>query len=88
MPQEAVVALILGIVRREMSVAPLLALDLTSLQAFVGGAVSLMYIPCLSVFAILVKEFNLKIAAIITVSTIVVALFIGGVINQIGQLFI
>ena len=88
MPQEAVVALILGIVRREMSVAPLLALDLTALQAFVGGAVSLMYIPCLSVFAILVKEFKLKIAAAVTVSTIVAALFIGGLINQIGRLFI
>jgi len=88
MPREAVVALILGIVRREMSVAPLLALDLTSLQAFVGGVVSLLYIPCLSVFAILVKEYKLKIAAFITVSTIVLALFIGGVINQIGQLFI
>jgi len=87
MPQEAVVALILGIVRREMSVAPLLALNLTSLQAFVGGAVSLMYIPCLSVFAILVKEFKLKIAALITVSTIVVALFIGGLINHAGRLF-
>jgi ferrous iron transport protein B len=88
MPQEAVVALILGIVRREMSVAPLLALDLSALQAFVGGVVSLLYIPCLSVFAILVKEYKLKVAAAITVSTIVAALFIGGVINQIGQLFI
>ena len=88
MPQEAVVALILGIVRREMSVAPLLALDLTALQAFVGGVVSLLYIPCLSVFAILVKEYKLKVAAAITVSTIVAALFIGGLINQIGQLFI
>jgi len=86
MPQDAVVALILGIVRREMSVAPLLALDLNALQAFVGGAVSLMYIPCLSVFAILVKEFKLKIAAFITVGSIIVALFLGGVINHIGQL--
>ena len=88
MPSEAVSALILGIVRREMSVVPLLALELTNLQAFVGGAVSLLYIPCLSVFAILVREFKLKIAAIVTVSTIVIALFVGGLINQIGQLFI
>ncbi|MCL2222157.1 MAG: ferrous iron transporter B [Oscillospiraceae bacterium] len=88
MPSEAVVALILGIVRREMSVAPLLALDLTTLQAFVGGIVSLLYIPCLSVFAILVKEFKLRIAAVITVSTIVIAIFVGGLVNQIAQLFI
>jgi len=88
MPSEAVVALILGIVRREMSVAPLLALDLTTLQAFIGGIVSLLYIPCLSVFAILVKEFKLRIAAVITVSTVVGAIFVGGLINQIAQLFI
>jgi ferrous iron transport protein B len=87
LPSEAVVALILGIVRREMSVAPLMLLDLTPLQAFVGGAVSLMYIPCLSVFAILVKEFKLRIAAAITGTTIFAALFIGGLINQTAQLF-
>ena len=38
LPSEAVIALILGIVRREMSVAPLLALNLTPLQAFVGAS--------------------------------------------------
>ena len=87
MPAEAVTALILGIVRREMSVAPLLALDLTPLQAFVGGAVSLMYLPCLSVFAVLAKEFNARVAVTIALSTIVIALFVGGLINQAGQLF-
>ncbi|MCL2398182.1 MAG: ferrous iron transport protein B [Defluviitaleaceae bacterium] len=88
LPAEAVIALILGIVRREMSVAPLLVLDLTALQAFVGGVVSLLYLPCLSVFAILAKEFKIKIALTITLSTIVMALFVGGLINRIGQLFI
>ena len=88
LPEEAVVALVLGIVRREMSVAPLIALNLTPLQAFVGGAVSLMYLPCLSVFAILSKEFKARIAVIIAFSTIAVAIFVGGLINQVGQLFV
>ncbi|MCL2387206.1 MAG: ferrous iron transport protein B [Defluviitaleaceae bacterium] len=89
LPEEAVIALILGIVRREMSVAPLLAIEnLTALQAFVGGAVSLMYLPCISVFAILTKEFKIKIALAISFSTIVVAILVGGAINQIAQLFI
>lgn len=87
MPPEAVTALILGIVRREMSVAPLIALNLTPLQAFIGGVVSLMYLPCLSVFAILAKEFKIKTALTISLSTIILAIFIGGIINQIGQLF-
>ena len=88
LPQDAVIALILGIIRREMSVAPLLALNLSPLQAFVGGVVSLMYLPCLSVFAILAKEFRIKIAVIITLSTIIMALFTGGLINQIAGIFL
>ncbi|MCL2019539.1 MAG: ferrous iron transporter B [Oscillospiraceae bacterium] len=88
MPSEAVVGLILGFVRREMSVAPLLALDLSPLQAFIGGAVSLMYIPCLSVFGILVKELGLKVAVSIAVSTVFTAILIGGLINQTARLLV
>ena len=87
MPPDAVVALILGIIRREMSVAPLIALNLTPLQAFIGGAVSLMYLPCLSVFAILAKEFKVKVAVAISLGTIAVALLVGGLINH-GALFV
>jgi ferrous iron transport protein B len=69
-----------------MSVAPLLLLNLTNLQVFVAGVVSLLYLPCLSVFGILAKEFKIKFALIIFVGTIVSAIFVGGVVNQIGQL--
>ena len=88
MPEEAVVALILGIVRREMSVAPLLLLNLTYLQAFVAGVVSLLYLPCLSVFGIVAKEFNVKVAIAIFLGTIFTAIFVGGLVNQVGQLFL
>ncbi|MCL2619523.1 MAG: ferrous iron transporter B [Defluviitaleaceae bacterium] len=88
LPEEAVVSLILGIVRREMSVAPLILLNLTYLQAFVAGAVSLLYLPCLSVFGILAKEFKIRFAIAIFVGTIVTAILVGGIINQIGQLFL
>lgn len=87
LPSEAVIALILGIIRREMSVAPLLAMNLSTLQAFVGATVSLLYLPCISVFAILTKEFKLKVALIIALSTTVLAIFTGGLINQIAHLF-
>ncbi|MCL2170523.1 MAG: ferrous iron transporter B [Defluviitaleaceae bacterium] len=86
MPEEAVVSLILGIVRREMSVAPLLMLNLSHLQAFVAGVVSLMYLPCLSVFGVLAKEFKIRFAVIIFVGTVTTAILVGGIINQIGQL--
>ena len=88
MPPDAVMALILGIVRREMSVAPLLALNLTPLQAFVGGAVSLMYLPCLSVYAILTREFKTRVAISVSLATVIAALFVGGIINQFMKLFL
>jgi ferrous iron transport protein B len=86
MPEEAVVALILGIVRREMSVAPLLLLNLTWLQAFVAGIVSLLYLPCLSVFGIVAKEFRVGVAVMIFAGTVITAVFVGGLVNQIAQL--
>ena len=74
LPPEAAISLILGIIRREMSVAPLLAMDLTGLQMYVGAVVSLVYLPCMSVFAILAKEFNAKVALAITLATTATAL--------------
>ncbi|NLJ88371.1 MAG: ferrous iron transporter B [Epulopiscium sp.] len=89
LPKDAVIALILGIVRREMAVAPLLAIEgLTALQAFVGGTVALLYLPCLSVFGILTKEFGTKVAVSIGLSTVVTAFTVAGLINQIAHIFI
>lgn len=81
LPPEASVALILGVVRRELAVLPLLGMDLTLAQMFVGSVVALLYIPCMSVFFVLVKEFRLKWAAAISAATIVLAFVIGGLAN-------
>lgn len=86
LPEEAVIALLLGVVRREMAVAPLLDMDLNNLQLFIGAVVALLYLPCLSVFGVIAKEFNAKVAIIIGVSTFTTAMLLGGVINFIGQL--
>ncbi|SDJ97995.1 ferrous iron transporter B [Natronincola ferrireducens] len=85
LPSEATLGLMLGIIRRELAVLPLLELNLTTLQLLVGSVVALFYIPCLSVLGVLIKEFGIKISLIIGVSTIVIAFFIGGLINQIGS---
>jgi len=87
---EVVSGMILGIIRREMMVAPLVGsgvgVSLTSLQAFVWSVVSLMYLPCLSVFAILAKEFKLRVAVGVFALTVLTALLTGGLINQIASL--
>lgn len=86
LPTEASIGLMLGIIRRELAVLPLLELDLTTFQLFVGALVALFYVPCLSVFAVIIKEFNLKTALFIGAFTLFMAFFIAGMVNQVGQL--
>ncbi|MBA5941732.1 MAG: ferrous iron transporter B [Methanophagales archaeon] len=81
LPAEASVGLILGIIRRELAIAVLLNLDLTIVQLIVGSIVALFYIPCAAVFPILIKEFGVKYAIFIVLSTIVIAFIMGGIIN-------
>lgn len=83
LPEGAVMSLILGIIRREMSVAPLMALELSPLQMYVGAVVSLLYLPCLSVFGIVAKEFGVKTAVAISAGATATALFVGGALNHI-----
>lgn len=88
LPKDAVIFLLLGVIRREMAVAPLLDMDLTNLQLFVGASVALLYLPCLSVFGVIAKEFSSKVAVAIGVGTFTTAMLVGGFINLVGGLFL
>ncbi len=88
LPKEASLFLLLGVIRREMAVAPLLDMNLNSLQLFVGCVVALLYVPCISVLGVISREFNAKVSVFIGVSTFVSAILLGSVINLIGGLFI
>jgi len=56
LPEEAVIMLILRILRRELAVVPLIDMDLTALQFFVGSVVALFYVPCVVIIAIVVER--------------------------------
>ena len=84
LPAEASLGLMLGVIRRELGVLPLLEMDLTTLQLFVGSIVALFYVPCLSVFGVIVKEFSLKMAVFIGGFTIFTAFLVAGLVNHIG----
>lgn len=88
LPKEASLSLLLGIIRRELAVLPLLELDLNMLQLVVGSVIALFYLPCLSVFGVLTKEFSLKVSLLIVVATTTTAFLFGGVINQVGRLIL
>ncbi|EMA36148.1 ferrous iron transport protein B [Halobiforma nitratireducens] len=82
LPAEAATPLILGIVRRELTVLPLLEMDLAMGQLFVGAIVGLFYVPCIAVFATVAQEFSLRAAGLVLVMTMAVSFFVGGLFAQ------
>ncbi len=87
LPKEAATFLLLGVIRREFAVLPLLELNLNTLQVFVAAVVSLLYLPCISVFGVLAKELKARVAVGIFVGTFTVAILLGTIINLIGSIF-
>ncbi|NMA55454.1 MAG: ferrous iron transporter B [Firmicutes bacterium] len=88
LPAEASIGLIMGIVRRELAVLPLIEMNLTLSQLFVGSVVALFYLPCVGAFGVLASEFGLKVALAIGLFTIGLAFFIGGLFNHLFQLLV
>jgi len=83
LPKEAVVALAIGFLRKDVAIGMLAPLALTSGQLVVGSVVLAMFFPCIATFVVLLRELGttgmLKAAAIM----IVVALSVGGLLNLI-----
>ena len=83
LPQEAVGALIVGFLRKDVAVGMLIPLGLTIKQLVIASVVLAMYFPCVATFTTLVKELGvvdmLKSATIMIVSSLIV----GGLLNLI-----
>ncbi|MFU8786198.1 MAG: FeoB small GTPase domain-containing protein [Candidatus Izemoplasmataceae bacterium] len=86
LPKEASLSLVLGIIRRELAVVPLLEMNLTTIQLITGSVVALFYLPCISVLVVLFKEFKFKLTLLITLSTFLTAFIMGGLVRIILNL--
>jgi len=83
LPREAVVALVIGFLRKDIAVGMLAPLALTSGQLVVGSVVLAMFFPCIATFVVLLRElgtFGLLKASGIMVAT---ALTVGALLNLI-----
>ncbi|MCP8321322.1 MAG: ferrous iron transport protein B, partial [archaeon] len=97
LPIVAGLALILGILRKELALELLIALAIvqygfpignlltfmTPFQLFIFALVVTIYIPCIATISVLIKELGLKNAILISAFTIILALMIGGLANRI-----
>jgi ferrous iron transport protein B len=97
LPMITGIALIFGILRKELTLIMLATLLGTTnfseipgfgpIQMIVFTIVTMFYIPCISTIAALIKEIGWKKALIITIFEIIFAIAIGGIVYRILLLF-
>ena len=95
LPAIAGILLVLGFVRKELTLLAAvaifgstnLALFFTPVQLITIALVNLIYIPCLSTVAILAKDYGWKTTAIITVANFATAILVGGLAYRLLELF-
>jgi len=91
LPAVVIIALLFGILRKEMSLQLLvilfgtanLAMAMAPRQLFVFALIMATYMPCLSAFAVMRKEFGWRDTAVITATSISIAFALGAVANLI-----
>ncbi|MFC1917942.1 FeoB small GTPase domain-containing protein [Chloroflexota bacterium] len=81
LPKEAVVALVIGFLRKDAAVGLLIPLNLTAAQLVTGSVVLAMFFPCIATFVVLLRELGtaglLRALAIM----IIAALGVGSILN-------
>jgi ferrous iron transport protein B len=90
------VLLIFGILRKEANLALLISFAggasiasiISPLQMVVFSLVILLYIPCISTIAVLVRETGVKMTAIMVIAEISLAIVIGGLAFRLLGLFL
>ncbi len=83
LPKEAVMALVIGFLRKDVALGMLAPLALTANQLVIGSVVLAMFFPCIATFVILLRELgvvNMLKSAGVMIST---ALITGGILNLI-----
>ena len=89
LPPEAGFPLIFGFLRKELVLTLLLevsggdpALLMSAGQMFIFSFISMIYIPCVATAAALIKEFGWKKAFLMSITSIAIAFFTGGLLAR------
>jgi len=83
LPKEAVTAIVIGFLRKDVALGMLAPLALTAKQLVVGSVVLAMFFPCIATFVILLRELGVVNLLKATGVMISVALITGGLLNLI-----
>ena len=83
LPGEISSVMLLGFLRKDISIALLMPFNLSAKQLVVASTFLVLYLPCLATFFVLLKEMGIKDTAKILVLTLSVALLTGTLLNLI-----
>ena len=83
LPKEAVTALALGFLRKDIALGMLAPLALSIKQLIIGSVVLSAFFPCIAVFVILLRELGVKNVVKSTGIMLATALLAGGILNLI-----
>ncbi|HEY95092.1 MAG TPA: ferrous iron transporter B [Dehalococcoidia bacterium] len=81
LPKEAVTALVIGFLRKDVALGMLAPLSLSAGQLVVGSVVLAMFFPCIATFAVLLRELGFKTLLKSAAIMIVASLLVGGLLN-------
>ncbi len=83
LPGDAVGALVVGFLRKDVAVGMLLPLGLSLKQLIIASVVLTMYFPCVATFMVLTRELGIRDMAKSTAIMLSMALLVGGLLNLI-----
>ncbi|MDI6732211.1 MAG: ferrous iron transporter B [Candidatus Margulisbacteria bacterium] len=81
LPKEAVAAIVIGFLRKDVAIGMLVPLGLSVKQLIVACLVLSMFFPCVATFLVLLKELGWKDLLWSTLIMIITALLVGGLAN-------
>ncbi|PKM92579.1 MAG: hypothetical protein CVU80_02625 [Elusimicrobia bacterium HGW-Elusimicrobia-4] len=81
LPKEIVSVIILGFLRKDVSIAMLSPFALSAKQFIVASIFMVLYLPCIASFFILLKEMGLRLALTIVFTIFTVAFFSASFLN-------
>ena len=81
LPKEAVVAIVVGFLRKDVAIGLLAPLSLTAGQLVIGCVVLTMFFPCIAAFVVLARELGFKGLLTAIGVMLVATLAVGGLLN-------
>jgi len=81
LPKETISVMILGFLRKDVSIALLIPFNLDIKQLIIASVFMVLYLPCIATFFTLIKEMGIKTTLIIVLIMLFTAIAVGALLN-------